>query len=64
MVRDAAMVLQWIDGRKRLLELIEPKIVGDTKIRLLVSRCRQSDSMLRKEVLAESLSIQSEQQAP
>ena len=58
MIRDTAIVLQWVDGRKRLLELIEPKVADDPTVHMLVSQCRHSDLMLRKKVLAESLSIQ------
>lgn len=51
MIRDIGMVQQWLDGRKRLLGLVEPKIITDPMVSMLVGRCKTADSDLLKKVL-------------
>ena len=64
MTRDTGMVLQWIGGRKRLLDLIAAKIGDDREMDLVVSQCRNWDRRLLKAVLAERGRIKADAEEP
>lgn len=58
--RDKSMVVQWMGGRKRLLDLISMMVGDDEKLEVVVSHCRTWDRRLLKAVLAEGGRIEAD----
>ena len=60
MVTNTEPVLQWLDERKKMLDLIKATVKEYSEAGFLVERCRQCDWMLRKEILTESLDVKAD----
>ncbi|MCK4791276.1 MAG: hypothetical protein KAV87_46515 [Desulfobacteraceae bacterium] len=63
MVTNTEPVLQWLDARKKMLDLIKARVREHSEAGFLVERCRQYDWMLREQVLTESLGVKADMQA-
>ena len=60
MLTDTELVLQWLDARKRMLDLIKASVREHSEAGFLVERCRQCDFMLREQVLTESPDVKAD----